>query len=110
LTIQQLSDEHLNFLQEFKDDVSKFNAKVFLSLQILGYVIFYKYYLTEQKPKLSDYGDIFHLQAMPYCKLVVVERNMCEVLNQIKRNSNILKGVVIKNIKFLDDWQWIEEN
>lgn len=110
ITIQQLRDKYLNFLEQFKNDVGEFHADVFLSVQIFGYVTFYKYYLTEQQPKQSDFGDMFHLHAMPYCKLVIVERNMCEVLNQIKKNSNILNGVVIRNIKFLKDWNWIEEN
>jgi hypothetical protein len=46
---------------------------------------------------------------MPYCKLVVVERNMCEVLRQVKRKHRVLDGVVLKNLKFLDDWSWEDE-
>lgn len=111
LIIQQLRDKYYDFLQQFENDVGNFNADVFLSAQIFGYVTFYKYYLTGLEPtKASDFGDMFHLNSMPYCKLVVVERNMCEILNQIKMNSSILDGTVVKNIKFLDDWDWNEEN
>lgn len=46
---------------------------------------------------------------MPYCKLVIVERNMCDVLNQVKRNHKVLNGVVVKNLRFLKDWNWMEE-
>lgn len=110
MTIQELRADYLNFLDQFKEDVSQFNAETFLSVQIKAYAIFYKYYLTGRQPLASDFGDMFHLHAMPYCKLVVVERNMCEILNQVKRNSSVLDGVVVKNIRFLGDWQWVEES
>jgi hypothetical protein len=109
LTIQQLAGSHPEFMQRFKNDVANFKAEVFPSAQIMGYALFYKYYLAGLTPKDSDFGDMFHLHAMPYCKLVVVERNMCEVLKQIKRNHKALDGVVLKNLKFLKDWNWTEE-
>lgn len=106
LTIQELQADHLDFLEFFKTNVESFNAETFLSSQIAAYVVFYKYYLTGQSPKRSsDFGDMFQLRAMPYCDLVVVERNMCEILSQIQKNTSILDGVKIKNIKFLEDWK-----
>lgn len=87
MTIQELQAEYLDFLKQFQEDVGKFNDETFLSVQIKVYVIFYKYYLQGQQPKPSDFGDMFHLHPMPYCKLVMVERNMCEVLNQLKKTA-----------------------
>lgn len=110
LTIQQLSASHRHFLEQFKTDASKLKTEVLLSAQIMGLVVFYKYYLSGQTPQESDFGDMFHLHAIPYCKLAVVERNMCGFLSQIKRKHNVLDGVVIKNKRFLDDWDWMEES
>jgi hypothetical protein len=110
LTIQQLSGSHRQFLERFKTDVSKLKTEVLLSAQIMGLAVFYKYYLSGRTPQDSDFGDMFHLHAMPYCKLVIVERNMCEMLNQIKRKHHVLDGVVVKNLRFLDDWNWTEES
>jgi len=109
LTIQQLAGSHPDFMQRFQNGVANFKAEIFLSAQIMGYAVFYNYYLAGRTPQGSDFGDMFHLHAMPYCKLVVVERNMCDVLNQVKRNNKVLEGVVVKNLKFLDDWNWTEE-
>jgi|GEM_PF-1312288 len=109
ITIQQLSGSHREFMERFRNDVANFKADVFLSAQIMGYAVFYKYYLAGRTPQDSDFGDMFHLHAMPYCKLVVVERNMCEVLRQVKRKHKVLDGVVLKNLRFLDDWTWTEE-
>ena len=75
----------------------------------MGLAVFYKYYLSGGTPQDSDFGDMFHLHAMPYSKLVIVERNMCAMLNQIKRKHHVLDGVVVKNLRFLDDWNWTEE-
>jgi hypothetical protein len=110
LTIQQLAGSHNEFMQRFLNDVANFKAELFLSAQIMGYAVFYKYYLAGRTPQDSDFGDMFHLHAMPYCKLVIVERNMCDVLNQVKRNHQVLDGVVVKNLRFLNDWNWTEES
>lgn len=67
---------------------------------------FYKYYLAGQEPKASDFGDMFHLYDIPYCKLAIMERNMCDILNQIKKNHKVLDGVAVMNKDFLVDWKW----
>lgn len=108
LTVQELGASHLQFLQTFKDNASALNTDVFLSLRVMGYVIFYKYYLAGQKAEASDFGDMFHLYDLPYCKLAIMERNMCGYLNQIKKKHNVLNGVTIINKDFLVDWKWTE--
>jgi hypothetical protein len=108
LTVQELGVTHLQFLQAFKDNASALNTDVFLSLKIMGYVISYKYYLAGQKAAASDFGDMFHLYDLPYCKLAIMERNMCGYLNQIKKKYNVLNRVTIVNKDFLADWKWTE--
>lgn len=110
LTLQQLVGIHDAFLQNFKGKPETIEFDVFLSAQIISYVIFYKYYLAGHRPKPpNDFGDAFHLHDLPYCKLAIMERAMCEVLTQVKRNTQVLNGVVIKNMDFLKDWKWVEE-
>jgi hypothetical protein len=109
LTVQELGASHFEFLQHFKDEVSLLKADVFRSLRITGYVIYYKYYLAGQKPKESDFGDMFQLYDLPYCKLAIMERNISGILNQIKKNHNVLDDVTVVNMEFLADWKWIED-
>lgn len=110
LTLQQLTGIHDDFLQQFTGNADSIDYTVFLSAQISSYVVFYKYYLAGDKPQPpNDFGDAYHLHALPYCKLAVMERGMCDKLNQIKRHTHILDGVVVKNIEFLKDWKWVEE-
>lgn len=89
--IQWLVEGHRDFLLGFQNNIENFNSKVFLSVRLFAYVIFYKYYLGQREPKkLSDFGDLFHLFYLPYCELAVVERDLCNILNQIKSNDDIL--------------------
>ena len=102
IAIQWLSSTHRNFLRKFKDDASNLNIKVFQSIRIFGLVNFYKYYLGNRNiNKLSDFGDFAHLYSIPYCDLVIIERDLCNILNQIKKNHDILQNTTIKNIDFL---------
>ena len=111
MTIQQLTGVHNDFLKRFEGKAETIDFDVFRSAQIMAFFVFYKYYIAGHQPKPpNDFGDAFHLHTLPYCKLALMERGMCEVLQQVKKNSNILNGVVIKNIDFLKDWKWEEES
>ena len=104
IVIQWLSTNHLDFLNRYKDRSEDLHLKCFSSIRMYAYVLFYKYYLGNRTPKkLSDFGDFGHLPFFPYCDLVVMERDLCNILNQIKRNSTILVKTTIKNIDFLDE-------
>ncbi len=54
----------------------------------------------------SDFGDLFHLFALPYCEEAVLERDLAETLRQIKRNHSILNSVEIGNIEYLDRFRF----
>lgn len=100
--LQWLAQIHRGFLKQFQDDIERLILDVFLSIRLFGYVIFYKYYLGQREPKkLSDFGDLFHLFAIPYCEIAVMERDLCHTLNQIKRNHAILESTDIHDIDFL---------
>lgn len=103
--MQWLAENHRDFLVGFKNNIKDFHPEVFLSIRLYAYVIFYKYYLGQREPKkLSDFGDLFHLFSLPYCEIAVMERDLCNVLNQIKRNHESLTKTVIRDIDFFNDW------
>lgn len=109
ITVQWLSDTHVPFLGRFADNAADLNADVFLSVQLFGYALFYKYYLHGKQPQVTDFADMQHLACIPYCQLAILERDMCNVLNHIKSRHRVLDGVAVKNIDFLRDWTWHEE-
>jgi hypothetical protein len=107
IVMQWLADTHRVFLASFKDRASDLHTEVFLSVRLFALVNFYKYYLGRREPtKLSDFGDEFHLFYLPYCKLAIMERDLCNVLNQIKAHQDVLDSTVVRNIDFFQDWAW----
>ena len=102
IVIQTLHNEHRNFLIKYKNRIEDLHLECFLSIRVHAYVLFYKYYLGNREPKIpNDFGDFGHLPYLPYCKLAIMERDLCSILNQIKRNHKILDDTLIKNIDFL---------
>jgi len=107
IILQWLSGTHRQFLGKFKNNATDLNTKVFQSIRIFGLVNYYKYYLGNRSiKKLSDFGDFAHLCFLPYCDLVIIEKDLCNILNQIKKNHDILQNTTIKNIDFFNDWQF----
>ena len=91
MVLQWLAFDHRPFLKQMQQDISAFDEGVFKSIRLYAFIIFYKYYLGQREPnKLSDFGDLFHLFSIPYCDIVVMERDLANVLNQIKSNQDIL--------------------
>jgi hypothetical protein len=107
IVMQWLADTHRVFLASFKERPSDLHTEVFLSVRLFALVNFYKYYLGRREPtKLSDFGDEFHLFYLPYCKLAIMERDLCNVLNQVKGHQDVLNSTVVRNIDFFQDWAW----
>ncbi len=105
--LQWLDSTHHDFLMELNNRREDFHPEVFLSIRLFAHVIFYKYYLGRREPNdRSDFGDLYHLFPIPYCELVITERDLCEVLNQIKRNHDTLTSTAVYNIGFFNDWTW----
>lgn len=105
--MQWLVENHRKFLETMQVDISLFHPEMFLSIRLYAHVLFYKYYLGNREPrKLSDFGDLGHLFYIPYCELAVMERDLCNVLNQIKRNHAILENTAVRDIDFLSQWDW----
>lgn len=104
--IQWLGQMHRDFLIRFQNDIGHFHTDMFLSIRLFAHVIFYKYYIGKRKPqKTSDFGDLAHVFFLPYCGIVIMERDLCNILNQIKRNHDTLTTTAIHTINFFDDWR-----
>lgn len=101
ITIQWLASTHYAFMRSFRENVEKLNTDVFLSIRLFALVTFYKYYMGQRQPKRSDFGDTFHLSCIPYCRMAIMERDLCNTLQQIKRNHSALDETDVRNIDFI---------
>jgi hypothetical protein len=101
VTAQWLRGSHPDFMKKLNDKRRLLKAEAFPSIQLFAHYVYYKYYLNNRQPKaLSDFGDLFHLFYFPYCKLLILERDMCSILNKIKSRCKMLDGVEVKNVDF----------
>lgn len=104
MTNEEIHNLHLPFLHQCHQNHIEINYKNFKGLWLRAATIFYKYYLGKRKPKrTSDLADFSHVYYLPYCNLVVMEKDLCNILKQIKRNHNILENVQLENITFVRD-------
>jgi hypothetical protein len=106
LTVHWLKGSHPDFMKKLNDDRRLLKAEVFPAIQLFAYYVYYKYYLDARQPRaLSDFGNLFHLFYFPYCKLRILERHMCSILNQIKSHCKVLDGVEVSDVDFFSNNQ-----
>jgi len=60
-----------------------------------------RYYLCNREPDGNDYGDIWQTLSIPYCQYAIVEKDLHDELNQLKRYGVVLSNTEIRTIKFL---------
>jgi hypothetical protein len=100
-----LAPRHRAFLEQFRADVGQFNARVFKSVRLYSFVVYYKYYLGSREPRrASDFGDLAHLYAIAYCKAAIMEKDLANTLAQIKRHDAVLQGTDIYDVGVVSKW------
>jgi hypothetical protein len=103
LTVQWLKGSHPEFMKKLNENRRLLKAEAFPSIQLFAYYVYYKCYVDNKQPKaLPDFGNLFNLFYFPYCKLVILERDMCSILNKIKTHSKMLDGVELRNVDFFN--------
>ncbi len=101
VTVQWLKGSYPDFMKKLNDNRLLLTAEVFPSIQLFAYYVYHKHYLNNRQPKeLPDIADLLHMLYFPYCKLIIVERDLCNILNQIKSRCNMLDGVEVRNADF----------
>lgn len=92
MVVQWLTLYHPNFIENHIRDL---DIRSFLSVRIFALYLFYKYYIESRDTKKGDFLDLHHIMPLPYCKVAIVEKDMCAILRNIKKNHDVLKGVTI---------------
>jgi hypothetical protein len=106
VTVQWLKGSHPDFMKKLNDSKRLLKAEVFPSIQLFAYYVYYKCYLDSSQPRaLPDFGDLLNMFYFPYCKLIVLEHEMCSILNRIKSHFKMLDDVEVKNVDFFSDNQ-----
>lgn len=102
MVIQILAQNYYDFCSSFRSNFQNLHTEVFQSMKLHALVIYQKYYLQGRNPnERSDFGDLWHLAAIPYCMLAIMEKDQCQVLTQIKQHHDILNSTDLENIDFI---------
>lgn len=102
--VQWLAEAHTSFLKQFEADIQSLQVRSFPSVRLFGREMFFKFYLGGREPSRTDFGDMAHLFALPYCNLVIMERDLASTLRQIKRHDEVLCTTDIHDIDFFKHW------
>ena len=101
-----LERDHRSFLRKLGKLPDIFPETTFRSLRLHFLGIFYEYYLWGKSSKQqSDFVDLWHLYHIPYCKVAIVERELCMLLKHIKRNHQVLSTTNVLDIEFIRQWE-----
>jgi len=79
------------------------NKECYIGERLLHSVVYWRYFISRQKWKPSDYGDLLHTLEMPYARVVITERNLTECIRQVARKTNIMTPDVYPYTEFLQD-------
>lgn len=79
------------------------HVKAFPSEWVRAHIAYEKYIIQGRETSLTDLGDFLHTSYIPYCGLVIVENQLCDILNKIKRESgyNQLADIDFRNLRYL---------
>jgi hypothetical protein len=101
IVLQYLAKNHRQFFLQFRGRELELRPEAFKSMWLFVLVQYYQYCIHKKKPQYTDFGDFHHVFPIPYCKIVVVEKLLCQVLRHIKLHDEVLVGVEIENIDFI---------
>lgn len=101
VSIQQLSLRHTLWAKDLNDigQLVDVNMNLLPSLRFMSYVLFYKFYITNRKPQISDIPDLIMSSVYPYMDIVILEKNQADITRQILRRHKNMPDLTVMSIK-----------
>lgn len=99
VTYKQLVIRDKSWCQDMLNKKKTIYAEKFSSIQIMCYLAFYKFYINNRKPKLSDVTDLLIATSYPYIDEVITEKNQSEMVRQIQRKHKFCNNLTTYTIK-----------
>lgn len=98
-SIQQVAMRAPDFVKNIKYDELK--IKLFPSVLITSYVVFYKFYSDNRRPIESDVFDIIISASLPYVDVFYTEKHLAEIINKTKKLDGFIDHLEVKTINNL---------
>lgn len=84
VVIGELEKVDRNFVKTFRASPSSLDVKYFRGVYLSAAYIYYRYIFRGINPGPSDIGDIHQVVYFPYCREIVIEKSMSNILFQLK--------------------------
>lgn len=101
--LTQLVLRNREWVQKKLDREKVIEIDRFPSLKIMAYVIFYKFYISDRKPQLSDVPDILMASLYPYIDVVLLEKNQAEMIRQIQTRHSFCTQLEVHTMRDFRD-------
>ena len=107
ILLQILCKDHPAFAEQVLQEMKRSSRTPFHMLSRLTglwtstLAQYYRYYLFGRTPSGNDYGDLIQVIPIPYCRYAIVENDLHDELNRLKRTEAVLRDTEIRNLKFL---------
>jgi hypothetical protein len=101
-SVEQIMRRDINFAKVQLDKGSPIDVFKFPSIIATSYTVFYKFYVDNKKPKLSDVFDIIISSLLPYVDIVITEGHLCEIIRKVQEVHgylSLLRAITIKKVK-----------
>ena len=93
------------------DEAAIQNLECFIGERLSHSVIYWRFFISRQKWKPSDYMDYLHTMDMAYARAVITENNLTECIRQVARKTKIMTPEVYPYSEFLPDpFGWEAKN
>jgi hypothetical protein len=85
------------------NEASIHDLECFIGQRLSHSVVYWRYFLSGQKWRPSDYIDYLHTMDMAYARVVITERNLAECIQQVSRKTRIMTPDAFPYVEFLQD-------
>jgi hypothetical protein len=101
VVIGELRKVNQEFVKSFRENPNSLDVKHFCGVYVSAAYVYYRYILKGITPEPSDVGDIHQIFYFPYCREIVIEKSMSNILYQLKHERDIMVNTSIKTVRFV---------
>ena len=99
--VSQIGMKDRNFARNILNSGEAIDTDKFPSQKMILYSVFYKFYVDNRKPLISDAFDLIIGAPTPYMDAIATERHQAEVIRKIKQKDSFLDHLEVLTIREL---------
>lgn len=97
--VTQIGFQDRDFARKIVNSRKVIDTDKFPSRKMILYSVFYKFYVDNRKPMISDAFDLIIGAPTPYMDAIVIEKHQAEIIKKVKRNDGFLDHLEVLTIR-----------